>query len=315
MHPGILGIQLDIGRLEGELASVRHGVSRVDGQVHHDLFNLPWIGLGPSEGGLEHRDEIDIFSDQSPEHLRQIRDHRVQIQHGRLEHLLPAEGEELVRQVGRPLGGPGNLLDGRANRMFRVEAPEHDVRPPHDDHEQVVEVVGHPAREMSDRFHLARLGELILGLGELVVGPLDLLVEAAVLERHRGLRGEGRGDHDVLGREPLVAPREHAEHPDHPLADFDGDHQQRLVAAAVKARSVSGRDAWIIGEVGHHQGLATHRHSSREAFAHAQALCDHDVPRVTPRAREDQLFPVHSPETHGIRIEEPPARLGNGGEE
>jgi hypothetical protein len=144
---------------------VGHGVPRVDGQVHHNLFDLAEIGLGPSEGGVEHRDEIDIFPDQSPEHLGQVGDHRIQIQHGRLEHLLPAEGEELVRQVGRPLGGPRDVLDGRAHRMLRVEASENDVRPPHDDHEQVIEVVGHPAREMSDRFHLARLGELILGLG------------------------------------------------------------------------------------------------------------------------------------------------------
>ena len=315
MHPGILGVQLDIGRLEGELASVRHGVSRVDGQVHHDLLDLPQIGLGPTEDGVEHCDEIDILPDQSPEHLGQIGDHRIQIQHSRLEHLLPAEGEQLVRQVGGPLGRPRNLLDGRAYRMFRVETSEHDVRPPHDDHEQVVEVVGHPAREMSHRFHLARLGQLILGLGQLVVGALDLLVEAAVLEGHRGLRGEGGGNHDILGREPLVAPREYAEHPHHPFSDLDRDDQQRLIAATVKARSMGRGDARIIGEVRDHQRLAPHRHSAGQAFAHAQALRDHDVPRVTPRSGEDQLVPVHSPKADGVRVEEPPACFGNGGEE
>ena len=71
---------------------------------------------------------------------------------------LAAERQELPGQRSRPLAGPVDFV----HRLFcgaRVRGGErggHEVRVPGDDGEQVVEVVGHPARELADRFHLLR---------------------------------------------------------------------------------------------------------------------------------------------------------------
>ena len=75
--PGICGIQLNIRCLEGEPASLRHGISRVDDQIHHDLFDLPRIDLYAAEGRIEDGDEVDILPDQWAKHLPHARDDHI----------------------------------------------------------------------------------------------------------------------------------------------------------------------------------------------------------------------------------------------
>src|SRR5229473_1016860 len=62
------------------------------------------------------------------------------------------------------------------------------MTPARDDGQKVVEVVRDPAGELADRLHFLGLDELGLCLREVLVGPLELLVEAAILHRHRPSR-------------------------------------------------------------------------------------------------------------------------------
>src|SRR5260370_24513894 len=56
--------------------------------------------------------------------------------------------------------------------------------------EQIVEFVGNTAREMPDRLHLLCLRELGLGVREIVVGALQVPIEAGIVQGDRSLRGE-----------------------------------------------------------------------------------------------------------------------------
>ena len=44
-------VERDIGGFQCELAAVGHGIARVHGQVHDDLFNLPGVRLHRAQAG------------------------------------------------------------------------------------------------------------------------------------------------------------------------------------------------------------------------------------------------------------------------
>ena len=126
------------------------------------------------------------------------------------------------------------------------QAPEEKIAPAQHDHQHVVEVVGHTAGEQAYRLHLARLGELIMGLGQLVEGPLRLLVEAAVLERDGGLGGEDGGELHVVRAEPLFARGADREHAHHLGARLDGHAEERAQAEAAIAVTMGGDQPRIV---------------------------------------------------------------------
>ena len=62
-----------------------------------------------------------MLADEASQHLLYVLDHRVEREHGRLQHLLPAEREQLLREPGRPVGRVLDLLD---LRVALVRLPE-----------------------------------------------------------------------------------------------------------------------------------------------------------------------------------------------
>ena len=99
---GVLVVELDVRGLDGQLAALRHGVARVDGEVHDDLLDLARVGLDVPEAA---RRRAIVSSMSSPSRRRSIfsmpGDDLVQVEHLRLEHLLAAEREELPRELRR----------------------------------------------------------------------------------------------------------------------------------------------------------------------------------------------------------------------
>ena len=90
--------RLDVAGLDRELASLWHGVTSVDGQVHDDLLELAGISFHPTQGGVHPGDQLDILADQAPQHFLKVPDDGIEVHHLRIEHLFPAEGEELADQ-------------------------------------------------------------------------------------------------------------------------------------------------------------------------------------------------------------------------
>ena len=85
-------------RLDGEFAALRHSVSRVDGQVHDDLLDLPGIGSDRPELGAAAMTSSMSSPIMRVEHLAGLGDDFVEVDNLRRQHLLAAEGEELARK-------------------------------------------------------------------------------------------------------------------------------------------------------------------------------------------------------------------------
>jgi len=106
--------------------------------------------------------QFDALPDEAAEHVENALDQLIQVDIDGLNGLASAEGEQLLRQLSGALGGPAHLLDlipGRRARrlhaLYKADIPENDL-------EQIVEVVGHAARELAHGIHLLRLPQLVL---------------------------------------------------------------------------------------------------------------------------------------------------------
>ena len=116
------------------------------------------------ECGLAIDGHLDPLAHQAAQHPVELRHDDVQVEHLRLQHLPPAEGQQLLRERGRPLAGAldfKHLLDGglvAGQRIVKQAAVADDGR------EQVVEVVSDAAGEPADGLHFLRLAKMLLAL-------------------------------------------------------------------------------------------------------------------------------------------------------
>src|SRR5580658_6522237 len=88
------------------------------------------------------------------------RDSFIQIQNFRLQHLFPAESQQLVRQRRRPVRRPSNLLQPVARSLVISQPSQQQLAMTHNDAQNIVEVVRHAARQPSDRLQLLRVPQL-----------------------------------------------------------------------------------------------------------------------------------------------------------
>ena len=82
----------------------------------------------------------------------------------RLEHLFAAEGEELMSQAGRMLGGADDLLRVLIKRIGRFHPQQNHFRVANDRGDRVVEIMRDAAREFADGVHLLDLPEPLFQL-------------------------------------------------------------------------------------------------------------------------------------------------------
>ena len=71
--------------------------------------------------------------------------------------LAPAEGQQLPRQIARPLAGLRHLVEARQSAAVGRQVLARQIGEPENRLQQVVEVVGDAAGELADRFELAAL--------------------------------------------------------------------------------------------------------------------------------------------------------------
>lgn len=90
------GVGLDVRRLDPKLATVRHGVPGVGGQVQHHLLHLARVGAKRGEGRRESQHQLDVASEHSIQQPLQALDQRVQVERHGLAPLAPCEGEQPV---------------------------------------------------------------------------------------------------------------------------------------------------------------------------------------------------------------------------
>ena len=91
-------------------------------------------------------------------------DEAVHFNDARLERVLPAEGEQLGRQVGGAVGGAANFSDVLRGLAFHPEFVQKQIAVAEDGGEKIIEVVRDAAGQLAERFHLLRTEDLILQL-------------------------------------------------------------------------------------------------------------------------------------------------------
>ena len=148
--------------LNHQRAAAGHRIRGVHHQVHHHLFHHRHVGADHRQFGGEIILQIDFLVQKQQEHLGQVADRLVQVQRLALHRLLPAEGQQLLRQRRRPLRRARHRVQALGLRRRYVAPRSRQLRVALDDRQQVVEIVRHARRQPPHRFHLLRLPQLRL---------------------------------------------------------------------------------------------------------------------------------------------------------
>jgi len=164
--------------------------------------------------------EANVRGDDAPEHVLDLRHQGVQIEHLRLEHLAPAEGQQLRDQSAGALTRLADFLQiGHETGLVRdLLLFEQELAVAQDCRQQVVEVMRNAAGQMANRLHLLCLPKLFLGQaqrllrgaagGDLRADLQDLPRAVRQIDRHTpGLEPALRARAQVRHRFVLVAAR------------------------------------------------------------------------------------------------------------
>ena len=186
-------LQGDVARRQRDDAAAGHGVARIDRDIDQRELELRDVDLDRPDIGRDVAFELNVSAQRADQHLVHGLDAFLEVGDDRIERLASRERQQLARQALAAIGGRMHGVDRL--QMLRVGEPAaQQLRVAADDHQQIVEIVGDAAGQLSERLHLLRLGELLLR-------PLE-----------RGLRFPPLGDvardlHEADERADLVADR------------------------------------------------------------------------------------------------------------
>lgn len=154
MESGIGFVQFDIFCFENESSATRHGIACIDDQIHDDLFDLTWVRFDRKDFSVEAAGKNNIFADKPAHERFDIVGQLIQIEHLRFQHLLPAEGQELLRQHSGPFPAGLDLLEMIAQLLVEPVARQSQFTVAVNDREKIVKVVGNAAGQPPDGLHL-----------------------------------------------------------------------------------------------------------------------------------------------------------------
>src|SRR5262245_37232524 len=142
------------------MATVRHRIARVDGEIHEDLFDLRAIGANAACVRREIEDELDVVPDHPFDETRNFEYDLVEVEQFVAGDLRTAEGQQLLRQRRCAFARLDDLREIFRDRTVGRNAPLRKRGVAEDDADEVVEIVRDPAREASERLDLLLLPEL-----------------------------------------------------------------------------------------------------------------------------------------------------------
>ena len=166
MHGDVRAVERCLRRRDRELPSVGHRVPGVHDEVDDDLLELPAVHVDAGCHGVSLDAELDVLDEEPAQHRLRLCEDAVQIQGFGTRHLLSREGQELPGQRRRTFRARMHLLERLEQRGIGNArlggAAGGELAVPDDDGQEIVEVVRHAAREVTDRLHLLRLPKLHL---------------------------------------------------------------------------------------------------------------------------------------------------------
>jgi len=136
-------------------------VAGVDAEIRKHLVDLGGVDHDRRRGGARRPDKFDVLAKEAPEQLEHGRDGVREVKALRRNGLLSREGQELTRQIGRPMCAARDFLQVGPRRMVGLQMVEGQIDIAKDGHEHVVEIVRHAAGQPPDGLHLLRLPQLV----------------------------------------------------------------------------------------------------------------------------------------------------------
>ena len=168
--------------LEADMPARGHGIARVDHQVQQHLLERVRIDADNRRHRSQTAGQGDVLVKKARQHVPEVGDSLVDVHLPRDRHLLPAESEQLMRELASPLSGRLDFLELVAIDSCRMTGQEQLGVAEHRG-QQVVEVVRDAAGELSHRLDLLHLPELFF---------------------HQPLFGDIFANHDELGEGPVL---------------------------------------------------------------------------------------------------------------
>src|ERR1700681_3757961 len=108
--------------------------------------------------------ERDVFADETAKHLLDVRHDRINTHRAHLKNLLPAEREELAGEGRGSSCSIAYLLNVTPHVFARAGVGQEHRAVTHDYGQQIVEIVGDAAGELTNSLHFLSLPKLVFEL-------------------------------------------------------------------------------------------------------------------------------------------------------
>src|SRR5262249_32575309 len=200
-------LQCDVPHRQRYGAAARHGVTCIDHDVDQRQFKFRDVDLDRPELGRNVALKLNVSAQRTNQHFMNGVDAFLEIGHDRVEWLTPRESQQLTRQALAAISGCVDRVDSL--QVLGIGEPKaQELRVPANDHQQIGEIVGNASRELTERFHFLRLGELLLRALERHLRLPSLAVVAHDVHEADELTGliADRFDHHTRPELALVTP-------------------------------------------------------------------------------------------------------------
>jgi hypothetical protein len=162
MMPHEVVAEVHVGRRDPQRPSLRHRVACVDRKVEDELFDFAGVGFDGLQPRIEHDVDMDVLADKAAEHLLELGDRFVHIEHPGTVRFLAAEREELPREPARPIARFPDFVEIIGDLPIRTQTLEEQIAVTENRRQEIVEIVRDAAGKPADRFHFLRLREFLL---------------------------------------------------------------------------------------------------------------------------------------------------------
>ena len=135
-------------------AFARQRLAGVRDQVHQHLAELRRVAVDAD--GLRRREPVELRAhrQRAAQRVERVVDDLAQVDPLARDPLAPREGEHLAHQRRGALAGAADLLEALAQAGIRARALQRQLGVPEDADQEVVEVVGDPAREQPEALEM-----------------------------------------------------------------------------------------------------------------------------------------------------------------
>ena len=277
----IVGVgRLEVAEPDGQGPAVGHRVVRVDRDVDDDLLELTRVDADEAAQRPKPELEPDIVAEQGAEDRQQPGDQVGRVDQDLGEDLPAAEREQLAGDLDRPVGGRQHLVHVAPDRVAVGQRGTGELGVAADGGQEVVEVVGHAAREQADRLEP-------LGLDEVGV---EVALRRHVADIQHGSREHALDGHDrAPGQQRLeFAPVGPAE------PDLDALAGALLLPVEEPRHRAKERLVEVVGDrAAEHGVLRRPEEPGHRAVRVGRAAVRPDEPHAVVHAVEDQAQPVH----------------------